>query len=908
MSQYKKVLQTVKITRKKNPDDFRDGELGAREDKENSLSVEESTDSKTDTSIGTTVMDFTNTKYDWTQTSIDALRKAFEVIRSVGRHRQSLYTRLEERAIKFHGKIMALKKIDPLTYIDPDTEEQLTEGNVAVRELILTPSNWCMESSESALELKKILYHLTAYSPLKGRPFIRMWIQALTPCFCRWIQLSDREDTCVTKTLKNFLAAFGQSGIVVCLEDKGRSLLKTLQASARSVQANGRGDVERYYWKRQVGSAFEKDSGWGELSLVESTSLTTSQLDMVPDSWLLDSEDWVNVFAEVISPEINTRFEHKLREIFETKDMKVNIHPGPAKTLSRSTAKCKEYMLEYKKNKSNLRWSNFKDNFKKAFHRSPTKHSDFVWNIIDFARCSINVENASDLLKGKKILEKYFNVVQVKNNYSSECQAKGSGYRDCKLIVEVEFENLKLNDVPNIKSQKTKMLCEIQLVCKKWLQNKKTTSLSYKVIRARNFLDLLLDFGKYLKKDQSSKWDHIQILKKGWVNMAKCIDFAAVNKDQLLVEAARGGWQPAGVEVLIKNGGSVASVTEKGSNLVLMAANYGHDKLLKTLIELKADVNHKNRFGDTAMHWASYMGYERCVRVLLEAKALPNIKNEWGETALKHSKRHRRIYKLLHGEDVPPMYLIRKPSLEDKAKGAAVTEDLLRWFDENDIGVSKVSDVMACRSVATSVKNIIQVHYYGGNFEKKNKKGKNAILFACSGKHPRSLETLLRLKANINVCDNNEWTPMMCAAKRATANMLQQLVDAGADVNEPNRWEWSPLMIAITYNTEMMVKAFIDADADVNSVSTINQTPLMTAIRYGTIKMIEDLIEAGADSGAKVGDNQTPMMLATRLGKKDIVAILEERGNFKAERNNLLKTEYLGLQVSEAVCSESYWK
>lgn len=910
MSQYKQLLQAVKITSKKNPDYLREVKLETKDDNVKWLSVDESTESKSDTPIGTTVMDYTNEHYDWTKTSVDDLRKAFEDIRSIDRSRHSLHTRLEERAVKFHGKIMALKKINPLTYIDPDEKpcstQPCTEGDVKeVRKLVFSPSYWNMESSKSAKELKELLHSLTAYSPLKGRPFIRTWIHALTPCFCRWIQLSDRGDKSVTETLKHFLAAFGQSGIVVCIEDRGKSLLKTLQASARSVEANGRGAVERYYWKRQVESAFLKDSGWRELSSDESTSLTVSQLDLVPENWLLDSEDWVNVFSEVISPEISKRFEQKLHEIFDPKDLNVSIHPGPPKTLSRSTAKCKEYKLEYHKDENHPRWFNFKNNFKKAFRRSPTKHTDFVWNLIDWARCSINVDNASDLLKVKEVLEKCFNVAQIKNDYSSKSLAKGSGYRDYKLIVEVEFENLKLEGVPNVGLDKTKMLCEIQLICKKWLDNKKTTSLSYKVIRALSFRDLLLDFGKYLKKEESLKRDHIQILKKGWVNMAKCIDFSNINKDQLLVEAARQGWQPAGVEILIKNGGNVASVGKKGSSLVLLAANYGHDTLLKTLIELKGDIHRKNRFGDTAMHWACHYGYERCVRLLLERKALPDVENVWGQTALDNAKKldgNNSIYKLLLGEDLPRLKLKKTPSLEDQAKAAAGTADLLSWFDLNDIGVSKVSDLVASRNVATLVKNIIQVHYYGGNFERKNWNGKSPILFACAGKNPRSVETLLRLKADINVRDNNEWTPIMTAAKRGTAIMVKLLVDAGADVNEPNKWKWSPLMIAITYNTEVMVKALIDMDANVNAVSDINETPLVTAIRYGTKKMIKDLIEARADPEAKVGDDKTPMMVAAQLGNKKIIAaLLEAEKSFKATMNNRLKTQYIVLKVGSKV-------
>ena len=104
-----------------------------------------------------------------------------------------------------------------------------------------------MNSRERALEFSKILEQFTIFAPFEGRPFIRAWLEALIPCFSRWILLSDSTEHKVITTLKYFLAAFGQPGIVVCLEDKGSSMLKILQNSARSVEALGRGVVERYY-------------------------------------------------------------------------------------------------------------------------------------------------------------------------------------------------------------------------------------------------------------------------------------------------------------------------------------------------------------------------------------------------------------------------------------------------------------------------------------------------------------------------------------------------------------------------------------------------------------------------------------------------------------------------------------
>ena len=83
---------------------------------------------------------------------------------------------------------------------------------------------------------------------------------------------------------------------------------------------------------------------------------------------------------------------------------------------------------------------------------------------MDFARCSITVPSARELLNVKEIVEKNYSVVRVKNGYSSNINAKGSGYRDMKLLVEVEFENLELKNIPQVEVQ-TRVICEIQLVC-----------------------------------------------------------------------------------------------------------------------------------------------------------------------------------------------------------------------------------------------------------------------------------------------------------------------------------------------------------------------------------------------------------------------------------------------------------
>merc|ERR1719425_5196 len=147
-----------------------------------------------------------------------------------------------------------------------------------------------MDTREQAMKLSKILHHFTIFAPFEGRPFVRAWLESLNPCFTRWILLSNTKQNEVIDTLKNFLGAFGQPGIVVCLADKGASMLEILKNSARSVEALGRGTVERHYWKRLAESSCGGgDLGWLELANISNQPLLQSQLDYLPDDWLLDS-------------------------------------------------------------------------------------------------------------------------------------------------------------------------------------------------------------------------------------------------------------------------------------------------------------------------------------------------------------------------------------------------------------------------------------------------------------------------------------------------------------------------------------------------------------------------------------------------------------------------------------------
>merc|ERR1719233_1865595 len=303
-------------------------------------------------------MDYVIRTHDFTKISEADLSAAFEILRQ--RCPQSWTSEMEKLAKSFHKKAMTIRNENNISkWIDPVKNFPSKESKVTydAEDLILSPECWEMEEVGAGILLKQLLHHFTIYAPFQGRPFVRAWLEALVPCFSHWILRSYSKNETVKQTLKNILGAFGQDGVVVCLADKGLRILDSLKNAARAVEAKGRGTVEQYYWKQLTEANCGGEAGWRELASIPSWSRDLSQLDTLPADWLLDSRDFVHVFANIVSPEVSIRFNELLEKTFAGKRLTADIEAGPPKTLARSLAKSQEYRALYSAENGSKRWS-----------------------------------------------------------------------------------------------------------------------------------------------------------------------------------------------------------------------------------------------------------------------------------------------------------------------------------------------------------------------------------------------------------------------------------------------------------------------------------------------------------------------------------------------------------------------
>merc|ERR1719193_396647 len=339
----------------------------------------------------------------------------------------------------------------------------------------------------------------------------------------------------------------------------------------------------------------------------------------------------------------------------------------------------------------------------------------------------------------KRVIERQFTVVSVENGYDSNVQAHGSGYRDLTLLVAAEFTGLKLHRIPRVKP-KTKLICEISIVCEAWLKSKKDTDLSYKVLRSNTlaeFLSSAVNFDDLSEPEPGAKkFNGADVVKNGWVNLAKSTDFSDVDPNALLWESAKRGWDVAGVSILIKIlGADKEARNASGYTPLIYAAMNGHEDVLKRLLSLGSCVSEgSSRLNSTALHWAVENSHENCVRVLLAARSDVRARDKVGKTALDYCKlRDQRINELLRGIEIPVEGIAderKEEKVLDEIVAAARDGSLIDYFDNNDVKLSVVAKMLATRAVVTTSENVFQALWLGGDIEHMDGLGYTPLLHA----------------------------------------------------------------------------------------------------------------------------------------------------------------------------------
>ena len=233
-----------------------------------------------------------------------------------------------------------------------------------------------------------------------------------------------------------------------------------------------------------------------------------------------------------------------------------------------------------------------------------------------------------------------------------------------------------------------------------------------------------------------------------------------VNRPQVsFAEAVKAGDEQA-VAYYLKHGGQVNQTDQEGTPFIMLAAEQGSVPVVKKLLDAGANVDAKNKMGETALMDACMMSankpdYREIVNMLIAAGADVNAKDMG---------------------DAPVLLLVSGVAEPETVKGL-----LSAGADPNATDPNGVSALMvaAISERSETVKALLDA---GADPEAKGKNGWTALMFAAGTGNTETVKTLLAGGADPNATDPNGVTVLMAAGYRFQDNeeIVQLLKQAGA--------------------------------------------------------------------------------------------------------------------------------
>ena len=132
------------------------------------------------------------------------------------------------------------------------------------------------------------------------------------------------------------------------------------------------------------------------------------------------------------------------------------------------------------------------------------------------------------------------------------------------------------------------------------------------------------------------------------VNATKLTQMQQKELNNKFIAAAKNG-DIKNVRELLANGADVDAKDKDGETALHWAACSGKVDIATFLIENGADVDAKSNYGKTALHWAAFFGHVDVAKILIENGVNVNVKNKNNDTAVEVAIRygHHQIAELI---------------------------------------------------------------------------------------------------------------------------------------------------------------------------------------------------------------------------------------------------------------------
>jgi ankyrin repeat protein len=321
----------------------------------------------------------------------------------------------------------------------------------------------------------------------------------------------------------------------------------------------------------------------------------------------------------------------------------------------------------------------------------------------------------------------------------------------------------------------------------------------------------------------------------------------------------------------------------------------GVEELLRTKPSL---LKTKSVYGDTILHLVCETGNTKMVRLLLDLKADPSVVNARGMTGFQEAER-AGFHNILEELECPCFEAAKEYDSEPGLaysdlqyacvrNDSSAVKDIFSTNKFDDINAPNVyGDTAlhyAARSASIGIVNMLLYHKASPNL-KSVSSGDTPLIFAVRRGNREIVERLISAGADVEVRnkkgqsssellkekgmivgkgddEKSSFTPLMYACVKGDIMKVKELITNGkSTVHDVDVYGNSGLSYACMGKSVEVVKLLIGSKSDVNLMNSVGDTPLHMAVTSGhtaaTFGIVELLISCGGDKTIKNHNHKT---------------------------------------------------
>lgn len=261
--------------------------------------------------------------------------------------------------------------------------------------------------------------------------------------------------------------------------------------------------------------------------------------------------------------------------------------------------------------------------------------------------------------------------------------------------------------------------------------------------------------------------------------------------------------------------------TERGETALMRAASRGHGAVVQLLLQAGADNDHRNFFGQGALHLATYMGHLGASASLLDSKVKPNAAAQDGGTPLHAAvdRGHAQVVELL----------------------------IAHWADLR-ITASRGYTALHLASEKGYADAVEALIASSANAEAKTDDARTSLALAAMRGHEAIVSKLLEALADVAAMDNTRQTPLHEAAAAGRPECCALLHKMRARLEQFDGSGRTPMQLALASQQDASVRKLMKLGAVLPGDMAMKpeMQPLIKEIEHEMLQEQLRAVEAGA--------------------------------------------------------------